>query len=90
MRLIDADLLRGQITWFEVSYISKREMVKIIDEVPTAEERPHGIWKYKDHVYVCSNCNSDALELEEYPYTSAYCPFCGAEMEIEDDGSNQE
>ncbi len=40
-------------------------------------------WIYKDYGYNCSICNNRALELEDYPYLSRYCPFCGAEMEIE-------
>lgn len=45
-------------------------------------ESAQGTWKYKEYDYYCSNCNNNALELEEYPYLSAYCPFCGAEMDI--------
>lgn len=39
----------------------------------------------KLNTYYCSNCHKAALEQEEYPYLSSYCPFCGAEMEIEED-----
>ena len=45
--------------------------------------RHQGTWIYQDYNYTCSNCHNPALEQEEYPYLSSYCPFCGAEMEIE-------
>lgn len=44
-----------------------------------------GTWIYKQYSYYCSNCNKSALELEDYPYLSAYCPFCGAKMEVKND-----
>ena len=46
-------------------------------------ERSEGIWIYKEYDYTCSNCGKLALEQDDYPYLSSYCPFCGAEMEIE-------
>lgn len=44
--------------------------------------KPHGTWLYKEYSYYCSCCNKSALKQEDYPYLSAYCPFCGAKMEI--------
>lgn len=49
----------------------------------TSAENSEGTWIYQDYTYTCSNCGNPALEQEDYPYLSSYCPFCGAEMEIE-------
>lgn len=49
----------------------------------TNVETVEGTWKYKEYDYYCSNCGKTALEQEDYPYLSSYCPFCGAEMELE-------
>jgi hypothetical protein len=48
------------------------------------KSRPQGTWKWRyKYSYYCSNCGNEALEEDEYPFLSHYCPFCGAEMEIE-------
>ena len=51
------------------------------------EERPQGEWieDYTEscHSFLgchCSICNTDALELNDYPYYSKFCPNCGAYM----------
>ena len=82
MRLIDAEELKNMFRWYEKIRLSTNEICKIIDNEPTAE-KAQGIWKYKEYDYYCSNCGNNALQLEDYPCLSAYCPFCGAEMEIE-------
>ena len=69
------------------------QIMQDIDNTPTVDayskgfydgracaESASGIWKYKEYYYYCSNCGNEALELNDYPYLSAYCPFCGAEM----------
>ena len=43
---------------------------------------PQAAWLYKEYSYYCSRCNKSALDQEDYPYLSSYCPFCGAVMEI--------
>lgn len=50
----------------------------------TSASNVSGTWIYKEYSYYCSNCNRNALDQEDYPYLSAYCPFCGAEMEIKE------
>lgn len=52
-------------------------------------ERPHGEW-ICDYRYLdckCSICNSYALERGDYPELSAYCPHCGAKMEVRINGT---
>ena len=94
MRLIDADALKyknlaevnGRLT-----YVLTPEE---INNAPTVEERPHGKWQeYEDTIYTgggytkCSNCGmryswGSYHEVFEF----AYCPTCGAEMEVSNDG----
>ena len=64
--------------------IGEVSIIALIDNAPTVE-RPQGTWKwiYKEYDYYCSNCGNNALQLEDYPYLSSYCPFCGAKMERE-------
>ena len=50
---------------------------------PDYPKKPQGTWVYKEYDYTCSICGKAALESEDYPFLSSYCPFCGAEMEIE-------
>ena len=46
----------------------------------------YGVWLDEksilgSHVgYICSNCRKRALDIEEEPYKSLYCPHCGAKM----------
>ncbi len=57
-----------------------------IDDIPAADDRPerHGEWKkYKgkrerSFSFICSECNSFL------PFTSKFCPRCGAKMDGED------
>lgn len=46
----------------------------------------YGVWNdvygFAGYVvkYSCSNCGGDALDIQEYPFKSLYCPWCGAKM----------
>lgn len=64
-----------------------------LDAQPNAEEK-RGKWKLEDHEYVyyanCSYCNESFLCDGEWDYDSwekymAYCPNCGAKMDLGED-----
>ena len=86
MRLIDADDLTRKI---EKSYFTsneKRLFIVKVRHMPTIETL-QGEWieDYTEscHSFLgchCSLCNADALEKNEYPYYSKFCPNCGAYM----------
>ena len=57
----------------------------------------YGVWndlvnRWGSHIgYWCSNCGEYALDIQEEPYRSQYCPHCGAKMmnaERKDGGEN--
>lgn len=88
MRLIDADELQKEISarFFTTNYYS--HFYKLVDSMPTVEQK-HGHWKSKKHcTYICSNCGFDYFDdiLKEHTKAelsniSKYCPVCGAKME---------
>ncbi len=65
------------------------EIESDVEDIPAADVRPerHGEWKkYKgkrerSFSFICSECNSFL------PFTSKFCPRCGAKMDGED-GNN--
>lgn len=57
------------------------EVIMTIDNAPTVEERPHGKWIEDSGNIACSHCHTIWL----YRRTD-YCPNCGAEMEVSNDG----
>ena len=87
MRLIDSNELEERLStnktiWF--FNLNHDGILKdIINKTPTIEERPQGKW-VSNEIYQldlrCSNCNAYALEKEDYPYKSKFCPHCGADM----------
>lgn len=86
MRLVDADELKETVIndFDNLQAYFPKDFIKEIDNAPTVEERPQGVWlAHADYDFICSNCNTRALEMSDLPYLSSYCPFCGAEMEIE-------
>lgn len=88
MKLIDADLFKENIRsgLYVFCQENKEDICNAIDCEPTIE-RPQGEWKYKDYDFYCSICNESALELNDYPYLSEYCPKCGAKMKgVPDNG----
>lgn len=93
MKLIDADAL---IKWLNDTYCdtSKRlwnynhhvmamDMIEIIENYPTIEERKHGYWIGKPiagySMVRCSVCSAFANNIERWNY----CPICGAKMDEE-------
>lgn len=49
-------------------------------------ERPQGEWLHESILdYRCSICNSFPLDRGDYPELSAYCPHCGAKMEVQNE-----
>lgn len=80
MRLIDADEAKKALTGWETDPTDE-EIEYTIDNLPTVDAEPvkHGRWKGSgmgDHC--CSLCSE---EVSGYYY--AYCPYCGAKMEVE-------
>lgn len=44
-------------------------------------KRPKGEWIEGNCLsLICSNCKEEALDFNDYPYKSNYCPKCGAQM----------
>lgn len=89
MRLIDADKLRFYLgSYFLIDpnelRFSQSCVFRMIDNMPTIEERKTGKWislddfrgKYNTCGYKCSECD------EHSDYEENYCPNCGARMEI--------
>ena len=85
MRLIDADELKLKIV--EEGQQSKRykigdfwelnrdEIWRVIDDLPTIEERKTGKWIDMDDHVMCSCCGAT-----HYGADKNYCPNCGAYM----------
>ena len=50
---------------------------------PVYPARPQGKWiDLYPLTYECSICRGDALDVNEYPYKSNFCPHCGADMRV--------
>lgn len=94
VRLIDANVLKEKLLdEFNQSgaYTSYKyaigEALDYLNEQPTidpASLRPHGewIWDEENECWVCSNCESSALNNYRGNSTdSNYCPNCGAVMQ---------
>lgn len=94
MRSIDADELLDQAWFCDLDHWSGRVVDEdIINEAPTLDVAPvvHACWEhgsgdwdnilgeyYLRPTYICSNCH------EEEKRNSAYCPNCGAKMDLEE------
>lgn len=95
MRLIDADRLKRQVEGR--SWRAKSKMVELIDNVPTIEAEPvkHGRWidcglygdYFPHHEWECSSCHGCVIDTDRPWY--AYCPSCGARMDLEGEGHEQ-
>ena len=101
MRLIDADALKEKsyCTEFAIPVVDVEDIDNAptietsiehfvdLEQIKKGADliRPHGEWIYKEYDFICSNCNGHALELNDYPYLSTYCPNCGAKMEVKNE-----
>ncbi len=73
-----------------ISTLMMYEIAMEIEDAPAADIRPerHGEWKkYKgkrerSFSFICSECNGFL------PFTSKFCPRCGAKMDGEDGANN--
>ena len=89
VRLIDANVFIKDLTAMKSAYdaIALDGMVKALKEAPTIDPeslRPHGkwIWDEENECWVCSNCESSALNNYRGNSTdSNYCSNCGAVMQ---------
>lgn len=66
--------------------------IKIIDEQPTVDSVKHGEWVEDiccDEVIICNACGNEAyFDLDVGTYMNFdYCPFCGARMVGEVNGT---
>ena len=54
------------------------------------QERKTGKWVERNAMYICTACNNRLSKLVAYDVGGIYnyCPFCGAEMEVDDADSN--
>lgn len=57
-------------------------IISILESVPTAHVREdvQGEWKYDEFGCYCTACNEYAVEVDEEPRKTSYCPECGARM----------
>lgn len=88
-RLIDADKLRAeyQAILDRGDMFCEYDIIGMVDNAPTVDERPHGEWIehqdcYDDTYYTCSHCGEDWITIEGKPTDNLmnYCPMCGADM----------
>ena len=75
------DAIRNRRTY--LSYEDAKDVIDLIDNAPTVEERPQGEWicitkstfpQYQPDEYKCSECSGPS-SIEYY-----FCPHCGADM----------
>ena len=93
MRLIDADLLKGQMESVCMGIMAGTDSygapLKTIDNAPTVDPVKHGHWTDNGHIGKrrwCSECGGIAFEqYDDYGLAevteSDYCPHCGAKMD---------
>lgn len=83
MRTIDADALKKKICreYHPMDEIPFFEILHIISNAPTIEERPTGEWKNYDGEIYCSNCGVECAYDETGEYIlGRFCCNCGAKM----------
>lgn len=92
MRLIDADALTTDISFFDGENYHYGYSQGMINSAPTidAVEVVHGTWVHEFGGFVnCSECGASPLLDGEREYVETnYCPNCGAKMdgEVKNDG----
>ena len=92
-RLIEAEALYKKVLESHVtnidgySYINHNRVLKMIDNEPTVEAKPvvHAHWLKRDIDHTWNRCSACG---DNSHYPSSYCPYCGAQMDEEenDDG----
>lgn len=88
MRLIDADSLKEKFK--HGVYENDQLILDFIDEQPTVELTPHGVWiprkEYNVETFECSKCEFEILKatVDENFFGSLpkRCPKCGAELDL--------
>ena len=85
MRLIDADLLKEDLSKFYEGIVTAREL---IDSQPTVEQPKKGRWRSNFYISkdkelkVCTCCHYECQGWDgETGVAYDYCPNCGAEMQ---------
>lgn len=85
MRLIDANALKKKIRkdYHPMDEIPFFEIMHIISNAPTIEERPKGKWEYTTHYSrryrVCPICKAE--KEDDHATGWNFCQYCGARME---------
>lgn len=93
MRLIDADLLMSDISWYdhhETVDISVSRVLRDIKNQPTVEAKPvvHGEWVHSfGDEWKCSECGDVICTEGSWDKPKAkFCEECGADMRGEKNG----
>lgn len=57
-----------------------------VDKMPAADVAPvkHGKWLWDGKHHYCSNCSGTRFHDLTLGLDAAYCPYCGAKMDLED------
>ena len=88
MRLIDADSLKERFK--HGVYENHQLIIDFIDDAPTVEVTPHGVWIPRNDdglKYIeCSKCEykiyKDTVMEDFFGKPPKRCPRCGAELEV--------
>ena len=82
-RLIDADRL---VKTIEKAQMESRKVnvLSLIHDAPTVEERPKGKWIIDGHHIRCNRCNEYICntDREGNKIPDNFCPNCGAKMDL--------
>jgi len=87
MRLVDADEVKKYTKerWSDF-LCSAYDFVRLVDSVPTIEERKKGKWIDKSDCCVCNQCGHMEQQfngVEPIPLHTPFCAMCGADMKEE-------
>ena len=73
-----------------VEYEEYAEAREVINRLPSAQPRPKtGHWIYDGDQIICNRCFK-AFGFISLKLTSNYCPNCGAKMDEEENGAEEE
>ena len=77
MRLIDADAL-----WMDIIHSMDYcdDILGIIEQQPTIEERKTGKWEDNNNIWMCNKCGK-WIDILQGDADMNFCPNCGARME---------
>lgn len=81
----DADIVEEYEDGYCDFGFGRQNILEVINSVPIDDVAPvrHGRWKISSD-YGLSECSTCGWNIEEYVADYAYCPNCGAKMDLED------